>query len=356
MAKIAPAPEAGVSGLVIDPERFPEASAPIEAGRPNDRLAHFRRYIDSKSCYNSAVLPEAVVRDVRNRVAYQIEMWTLMERRFVVWLEKPFNGEPVPHEGVGNLFTNYDFPPPPTIIKGKQESTEALHETQHDTACPSCGGQGTTRCSWCSGTGRTKCYSCGGSGNSSDGNRCGSCNGSGSSLCSSCHGSRRKDCTRCATVGRLLRWAVIHVEWHTINSVTFAQNTFLPNKNILRAGGKVVDFEEDDPWATETSSKTWQRHPTLDAHPTVYKWIKKNSPVPFEASINEQYQKQHLGKLKEDMHIRNIKISIQRLDILETDYSSGTYKNTKNPKRGNLLDLLKLSLPLPTKSFLYPDL
>ncbi|CAF4024103.1 unnamed protein product, partial [Rotaria sp. Silwood1] len=163
-------------------------------------------------------------------------MWTLVERRWVTWPEKPYNGEDIPHEAVGNLFTNYSFPPPVTVIKGKQESTEALPNTQHMVSCPSCNGQGTTRCSSCSGTGRTRCYSCSGSGNGSDGRQCYSCNGSGSRLCSSCHGSRRRDCTRCATVGRLLRWAVVHAEWWTEHSVNFAQNTFLPTKRILTAG------------------------------------------------------------------------------------------------------------------------
>lgn len=72
---------------------MPEAEAPIEASQPNDRLIHLRRYVASKTCYHIAALPEAVVRGNTDRVAFQIEIWSLMEKREIEWSEKVYAGE-----------------------------------------------------------------------------------------------------------------------------------------------------------------------------------------------------------------------------------------------------------------------
>ena len=345
MPKVSPSDDLGIHNLVLDPKKLAEVEATIEATKPDDNLAHLRRYVDSKCCYDGTPLREAIVKESYNRVAYQIEMWSLMEKRWTTWSEKPYRQEPVPNVGVENLFTAYYFPAPHTIVKTKIESSETLPNTQRVISCPDCSGNGTTGCYSCSGKGRRTCWSCSGSGNRSDGRRCSSCNGSGSSLCSTCHGSMKVPCRRCATVGRLLRWAVIHARWHTEQSIGCISNTFLPHDEIKKANGKVMilpkpnteNVDKDGfPWASSDNCKTWTRHPTLENYQGLYSLLTQEE-MDFKNHINEHYVKFHFQQLTQDMHIRRLKIEIQKLSIKEYDYTIGNYLN-KNPKKGKKLD------------------
>jgi hypothetical protein len=281
---------------------------PIVVVENLDSFDNFKRYIKGKFCYDSTPLDQAVVVGKKNRKAFRVDMWTLMEHRSVEWKTRPYRNESVPSKGVDNVFdwTNFSFDTPPTIISKDRIRSHVLTDTQRKTMCSLCNGQG-----------KQHCTSCNGVGNIASGPR--------STRCSRCHGAGKLNCAQCAASGHLLSWAVMAIKWHTIHSVGVYQNTFLPEEIIRRIPNKSIFYENDMKWTNDVF---------LLHYGNLYKTITENSPVDFGLGIQQQYQDYHLAKLENSMIIRQLKCLIREVDIIETDYKLDGYVNTSEQNKG----------------------
>jgi hypothetical protein len=252
-----------------------------------------------------------------------------MERRWVEWKTKPYQDEPVPNRPVGHVFDDHKFDMPPTVIEGKQTTTRDLPNCQMAKQCDTCKGAGNYKCSVCVGKGRCNCTRCFHRGYHGNGSICTTCHGTGTTRCQTCQERGVINCERCGTKGKLLVWPTINVEWNTVYSVDFAQNTFLPFKKVPKAGGKQNFYNGDE---------TWHKSKNLASYSDLYPQISQQSPVQFQGILNEQYVKNHLNKMRDDMNIAKLKCKIDRIAIDEIDYKVPGYVNktddaTKGMKR-----------------------
>lgn len=293
----------------------------------SDQLAPFQRHVRNKFCYNSHAIDKATVVAVKARVAYQTELWSLMEKRWIVWKEKPYNNEPVLGKDIGNLFTNYQLDTPPTIIEGKQTIAHDLTDSQQFATCDSCRGSGKYDCTTCRGKTRTNCYSCNQHGYLRNGSICQSCHGTGTVRCADCIGSGKKNCDRCNTSGKILKWPILNVEWSTVHSTSFSQNAnpALTNKYIQKTGSKQCFFDVDQLWDKQTN---------ISSLNNLSSKITSESPLNFLRDIELQYTENHFYKVRDDTNIVRLKCSIDFINISEIDYSSPAYENKTNPSKG----------------------
>ncbi|CAF1341671.1 unnamed protein product, partial [Rotaria sordida] len=81
------------------PDEIPQASTPREPTGPDDPLAEFRQYVNSKLCYHPAALADASVVRQTKKEAYQIDIYTLMEERSMEWKQSPYDNENCPAQG-----------------------------------------------------------------------------------------------------------------------------------------------------------------------------------------------------------------------------------------------------------------
>ncbi|CAF1514945.1 unnamed protein product, partial [Didymodactylos carnosus] len=289
-----------------------------------DYLPYFKRYIDSKWCYHSSAVATATIIDVQDKFAFQIDIWSLIEQRWLDWDENPYRGEETPNEPVGDIWS-FHFNVPITIIEGKRTDYINLYHTQDKTICLSCDGAGIRTCSSCDGAGHIDCNVCKRSGTQANGEKCSNCDGRGITQCSSCGTTGKQNCSRCDTVGWLLRWAVIRVKWFTIHSVLYEQNSTLPEKRIRKA--PKTDFcTRDIPWSTDY---------TLDNYSDLFKYIQQYSPIQFQNHITEEYQKKHLSKAdRSDRKMVKLSCSISQIPVKEILYTTGNHINKADPKKG----------------------
>jgi len=273
-----------------------------------DSFDHFKQYIQSKCCYNSAPLDQAIVVVKKNRNAFQVDMWTLMEHRSIEWKTRPYRGESVPGIHIDNVFNWKDFPfdTPSTAIPKKRTRSHTLTDTQHKIMCSSCNGQGKQHCSSCNGTGNVA-------------------RAQGTLRCSHCHGKGNVNCDKCATSGYLLSWAIMTMTWHTLHSIGIYQNTFLPEKIIRKIPGKPTFYENDMEWTNDIF---------LLNYGNLYRIITEKSSLDFGQGIQQQYQNCHFAKLTNSMLIRKLKCLIRKVDIIETNYKLDGYVNKSERNRG----------------------
>jgi ribosomal protein L20A (L18A) len=102
----------------------------------------------------------------------------------------------------------------------------------------------------------------------------------------------------------------------------------LPESRIRNAGLKQSFFSKDEEWAVE--KKLDQFASSLN----LYQTIKKSSAVEYWLAVEEQYMNKHLSKVKQNMKIRRMQVAIEKVNLIETDYSLGAYVNKRNPTKG----------------------
>lgn len=272
-------------------------------------LSHFQLYIKSKPCYNATPVADAKILKSQERIAYRVDLWTLMEHRSIVWKERPYRDESVPGQAVLDIFNVKDLPfeTPGTVVKGTLKIEHPLEHTQRKIMCPLCTGKGSTPCSPCYGQGQVI---------PRNNNR---------TQCSKCHGQGKLNCTKCKGSGFLLTFAVLTVGWNTIHTEACYQNTFLPEKLILKRLKKSVFYDED---------KEWNNSLFLTGLGALYDTISAQSPPDLAKKFGQDIQKQyqtHFARLKDQMMIRRIKCLIRQVEIIEVDYQLKGYVNKSEP-------------------------
>ncbi len=99
----------------------PAGETPPPPSLSSPSLDLMKTYVQSKCCYHSSALTNAKVTYVeKERMAYQIDLWTLMEYRQVEKKQRPYKNEPTPHEALHNEW-DYNFQQPPTVLNKKQK-------------------------------------------------------------------------------------------------------------------------------------------------------------------------------------------------------------------------------------------
>ena len=289
MAKVAPLNPTSVSTGTCSPTLQ-------QSENGTNELMHFRNYVNRKACYHPAAVEEARITERKKKIAFQIKIWTLLEKRQVEWYDKPDDGKPVAGEDVGDLFDKkYKYDAPETELKQTEPFTDSLNNTRKKEVCPSCAGKGVKACYLCSGTGKRF------------GRDCLACKGQGS-----------PSCTRCSKTGYIIRWARMKIEWRTVDSVDYHQNTFLPNKYFERDTKKKTVFKGDD---------ECQNHSLEDTFRNLLPEVAKIPGLDFSAFIKKMFEENHIQKVEKSTMIRRIKCLIQTIDVTEISYQSGTLTN-----------------------------
>ncbi|CAF5013493.1 unnamed protein product, partial [Rotaria sp. Silwood1] len=180
-----------------------QTSATIDNETANAYLTLLRKHVSRKFCYHSDAAVEAKIIKVDTRVGFQVDIWTLMEKRWIKTISSPYNGENTPSQNVQDIFDeeNYNLKADTTVVKGRQIGHIALPETQRKIICVACNGQGKKTCSSCDGSGQVN--------------------------------------------GNILQRTEMHCKRYTLHSVTYPKNTFLPDKCIKNSNGKNLFFEDD---------------------------------------------------------------------------------------------------------------
>ncbi|CAF0866942.1 unnamed protein product [Adineta ricciae] len=311
--KVAPVPDSKLPSFTTS-----KTSSPF--------LDIMRTYVQSKMCYHPSALTNANVTNINNKaVAYQIDLWTLVDRRSAKQRERPYNAENTPREPLKNLWS-YDFGHPKTVLKKKLKLTYDLMQTSWKTICPKCDGHGRYDCWSCDGRGLKHCTNCPTNYSTTYYTAtCSSCHGSRLKKCSSCGGSGRIDCSRCSKRGILLHWYELKIVWYTIHSVSYQSNTPLPPKKIKKAPGKENSFTVDVIWSQTTSFD--QYFQSKLATPL-------NSLVKID-QLTRDFNKKHLKKMKKDRRMIGLKCEIQRLGVTEVEYEIEGFTNKRDVNMGN---------------------
>lgn len=281
---------------------------PVANSTNSDKeLQYLMNYVNTKAFYHPAAARNAKVVNREQKIAFQVEIWTLMEKRSTETKEKPFDEKPALGEDLGDIFDQkYSYTAPQTNLPEKKREYYDLNNTRQKLICPSCQGKGTVRCRLCNETGQKF------------GKPCMVCNGEGSSVCK-----------KCSKIGSIVRWERLNIEWYTIYSVSYPRNTFLPDEHVKEAKDKDVVFDGDEKCIKESLDSTF---------PHLLKEITTKSPHDFAPFIDKQFCNEHFTKKNSSTRIWKIKCLIQQLDIMEIDYQSGTLQNTKNASKGTQKD------------------
>ena len=277
---------------------------------------HFKNYIKSKLCYNAAILDKAVVSKRTECMAFQIDMWSLMEHRSTEQRTKPYRGEKAPGKRQANLFQWKDSQYERSSANVENQVTKSfpLTETYQKIKCQACDANGKKLCNLCNGRGHVM-------------------RNNNISQCSRCSGSGYTGCDRCASTAYLLVYDQLNIKWHTERSKQFYQNTFLPEKTIRETQNKPIFYEKDSEWTNDIF---------LTSYDDLFQVIAEKSPVRFEKGIQQQYQDFHFIKLKESTVIRRLKILIRYINVLEIDYKlEGFTNNTKRHQGTNTFTYLQ---------------
>ncbi|CAM4832446.1 unnamed protein product, partial [Rotaria magnacalcarata] len=270
----------------------------------NIYLTHLRKYVSRKFCYHSDAAAEAKIIKVIGRVAFKIDIWTLIEKRWIKSISSPYNGEETPGKTVENLFDDeiYNLKADTAVVQGNQIGHIILPETQTKISCTACRGEGKKPCGSCKGVGDQNLKPC-----------------------SKCNSSGYLSCSKCLTSGNILQRNEMHCKRYTLHSVTYPKNTFLPDECIEKSNGKIEFFEDD---VLHEGESFWSNLDSLESR------IKEESPHDFRNAIEKQFKDNHLSKMNKSTQIRRVKCKIQRLDLFEIDYQAGDYTNKANTQKG----------------------
>ncbi|CAF0964133.1 unnamed protein product [Didymodactylos carnosus] len=211
--------------VILSSTKLSSSSAPQESTNSDKELQYLMNYVNSKKCYHSSGVENANVVNRQQKIAFQVQIWTLMEKRSVVLKEQAFDNRPTPGEDLEDMFNDkYAYAASETVVSEKTRGSIDLLNTRKKVICPSCQGKGLKPCLLCNESGVKL------------GKPCLMCNGQGSSVC-----------TRCSKVGHVVQWNKLTVEWNTVYSVTYPRNTFLPDSCIHKTEGKLKTSESTTP-------------------------------------------------------------------------------------------------------------
>lgn len=266
---------------------------------------HFSNYVRVKLCYHPDAAEKAEIMSRINKAAFEIEIWTLIEKRSVEWEEKSDDGKPAqgdhPQE---NLFENHHFAPPNTILDRPVSGETLLENTRKKEDCPDCNGTGENRCIFCSG----------------DGTKFGK-------QCLACRGRGSKPCSRCGNTGKIIKTARLKVAWETVHSTLYHHDSFIPDEQIKNAKSKSTIFDHDEFCQNDSLKSTF---------PNLIGEISKYSPVDFGRYLEKDFEENHTKRVKKNSSkIRKIQCRIRMINILEIQYRSGIYTNS-HPDNGKL--------------------
>ncbi|CAF1251400.1 unnamed protein product [Adineta ricciae] len=251
----------------------PDTSSPF--------LDIMKTYVQSKICYHPSALMNANVTNVNTKAAaYQIDLWTLIDRRTIEQQGRPYNGENTPQEQLRDPWS-YDFGRPAIVLENRQKSVHDLMQTSWKAVCSKCNGHGMHNCAFCHGRGRRACTHCRTTGNSTQhAHQCTSCHGTHTVKCSNCRGHGKVSCARCNRRGVLLHWHRLTIEWYTLHSVSYQSNTPLPVKKIKQAPGKQNYLSFEQGWSqTAQFDQYFQSNKFHFYH---YGVGKENEPLVYE--------------------------------------------------------------------------
>ncbi|MCC7159989.1 MAG: hypothetical protein IT281_10705 [Ignavibacteria bacterium] len=289
-----------------------------------------KTYVQSKACYNSSALTNARVTNVKQgSIAYQIDLWTLMESRSLEKREKPYNGEATPAQTLLNAW-DYQFQQQPTL-KAHQKETHDLTQTCSKIVCPDCSGAARSRCPSCQGNGRQPCNYCRInsstqiSGEIYDKSVCSYCNDTGVINCSACNSTGIVDCSRCRTRGHILQWYELIIEWFTIHTVSLQSNTALSAEIVYEAPGKQPCWLFDQNWSNAYSFNNYFQ--------SAFAKQRAEFPVKLD-KLTKDFTKNHLEKIDNDCLIIRLKCEIQKLDIIEVEYEAEGFTNETDTNMG----------------------
>lgn len=293
-----------------------------------------KSHVNSKLCYNSSALTKAKVDKVdKSQVAYQVDLWTLIETRELKKLQKPYHNEPAPGQAVQKAWS-YDFRSPATVLNRKQKEVHDLLETHSVSTCSECDGVGRHTCPTCQGSCAQACSNCSmevlpNSDKIYHRKTCLSCKGTGLEQCKTCDTMGYVNCKRCDKRGKILHWYQLTIQRYTIHSVSFQSNSLLPPKIIKKSPGKEVYWSNDQEWSKATSLVEHFQKKLPDQQTTF--------PVKPQ-EIAEDYDKKHLKHIKENCEISRIKCEIQKLSIAEVEYKLEGYVNKRYQNMGKICD------------------
>ncbi|CAF2080475.1 unnamed protein product [Rotaria magnacalcarata] len=280
-------------------------------------------YVDSKLCYHSDPMKTAEFIDQHDRFAYQIDLWTLIDKRKFKKCERPYNGEPSPNENLRGLF-DYEYELPDTVLKRSKHEYHNLEQTRQKTACFSCGGEGIKTCRSCDGQGHSRCWLCSGTGNGGTTSdnvpiSCLFCSGKGYTDCSKCGKTGKIHCRHCGACGYLLIWWKLEINWFTIHSVSYQTNTPMPPRKILKAPTKEDYLIYNEKWSYFDTF-----HGQFEAD--FAKQSNRLYPVKVD-ELAKEFNKKHLNITRKDRRIAKLKWNIQILKIAEVVYELEGYTN-----------------------------
>jgi hypothetical protein len=296
-------------------------SAPTDASVPSSTLMDLMKiYVDSKLCYHSDPMKAAQFIRTHDRFAYQIDLWTLIDKRKFKRCEKPYNGEPIPSEKRLGLF-DYKFTLPDTELKKSEKKICTLEQTRWKAECSDCNGEGRKVCKSCKGEGRQDCPICVKAGFTDNEGRlpCLICGGKRYTNCSICNATGKVKCERCGTLGILLFWWQIQIEWSTIHSVSSQTNTPMTPRDIRNAPNKKPYLHYDEKWSNID---------TFHAQFEAYFAKQENPQYPIKLDeLSQEFHKKHFKKSKKDRRIAKVKWDIKIINITEVVYDIKGYTN-----------------------------
>lgn len=285
--------------------------------RDFDAFEHFKNYIREKFCYHTIPFEKATLLETHKRIAYQVDMWTLMEKRTPIWCTRAYRGEKTLGKNVDDIFlwSNDAWQTPSTSLDGSASRTYDVEESMSKISCSTCGGTGQVFCTSCHGTGRRLADK------------------GISTTCSRCNEKGRAPCKLCEQSGYLLRYLALKFDWYGLHSVGVYQNSFLPEKNVRRVQKKPIFYECDASWSND---------PFLIDYGNLLKRIQENAAFDFVPFVHEQYQQNHFSKLPKSVMIAKMKVLIRTLDINEVEYQLEGYINSNERHAGKWSRLLDL--------------
>ena len=87
----------------------------------NKELQYLMNYVNTKKCYHSSAAVHGKIFHREQKIAFQVEMWTLMEKRTTETKEKPFDDKSAAGKDLGDLFDkHYSYDAPDTNLSEKK--------------------------------------------------------------------------------------------------------------------------------------------------------------------------------------------------------------------------------------------
>ena len=269
---------------------------------------HFKNYVKGKSCYNASILDQAKPSENRVAVAFEVDLWTLMETRSFKYYQRPYNGEKALGYPDGDPF-DYPLPDSQHIRTDNYNPKPAeypIERTQKKLSCEKCSSQGKLICPTCFG-------------------HKGQVIGGTTLPCTKCSASGYLQCKECNGSGYFLHWAVLVVKRKVLHSAGYYQNTFLPKDIIRKMPNKFTLFDEEKKWTNSIFITDFTHLCDI---------ISQQCRLNFIKDLQQQYQDQHIIKIDGSTTIIQLRCSIRGIPVLEIDYELPDFINESKRNTG----------------------